>query len=34
MFDLGEEQALSPIPRSPKNQLLQESFYSVATEGI
>ena len=33
MFDLGEEQNLSPIPRSPKlNKSLQESFYSVATE--
>ncbi len=32
MFDIGDEQALSPIPRSPKNIALQESFYSVATE--
>jgi hypothetical protein len=32
MFDLGEDQTLSPIPKSPKNLEFQESFYSVAAE--
>jgi hypothetical protein len=32
MFDIGEEQTLSPIPRSPKNLVLQDSFSSIATE--
>ena len=32
MFDIGEEQTLSPIPRSPQNKSLHESCYSVASE--